>query len=102
MKPPHMNTIVFTSQIESRFVTEDNLVPFRCSPIPSCATPLQVETSLVDVVGNTRDGRRYTRCPSARCLAKFREDTRARSENAACVWTTAKAAVGSKRAGRVM
>ncbi|GFX51628.1 hypothetical protein TNCV_5013321 [Trichonephila clavipes] len=35
--PPHTNTIVLTSQIECRFVAEGDLIPFRCSPIPSCA-----------------------------------------------------------------
>ncbi|GFV41204.1 hypothetical protein TNCV_2979581 [Trichonephila clavipes] len=43
MGPPHTNTIVLTAQIESKFITEDDLVPFRCSPIPLCATPLQTE-----------------------------------------------------------
>ncbi|GFY09533.1 hypothetical protein TNCV_4322121 [Trichonephila clavipes] len=42
----------------SRFVAEDDLVPFHCSPIPSCVTPLQMEASLVDVIGSACDGSR--------------------------------------------
>ncbi|GFW88117.1 hypothetical protein TNCV_217891 [Trichonephila clavipes] len=38
-----MKTIVITAQIESRFVTENDLVPLPCIPIPLCATPLQTE-----------------------------------------------------------
>ncbi|GFW09775.1 hypothetical protein TNCV_868371 [Trichonephila clavipes] len=41
-----MNTIVITAQIESRFVAEDDLIPFRCIPILSRATPRQTETSV--------------------------------------------------------
>ncbi|GFW03540.1 uncharacterized protein TNCV_3020521 [Trichonephila clavipes] len=42
---PHQNTNVITAEIESGFVTKDDLVPFRCSPVPSCAAPLQTEGS---------------------------------------------------------
>ncbi|GFX39697.1 uncharacterized protein TNCV_2104411 [Trichonephila clavipes] len=53
-------------------------------------------------IGSVRNGRRDTRCPSARRLALVREDTGARSEGAACVWTVANEAVGSTRACRMM
>ncbi|GFW20410.1 hypothetical protein TNCV_4546771 [Trichonephila clavipes] len=43
---PHTNTIVITAEIESRFVAKDDLVPFRCSPVSSCAAPLQTEASM--------------------------------------------------------
>ncbi|GFY11114.1 hypothetical protein TNCV_4471001 [Trichonephila clavipes] len=33
---PHTNMIVITAEIESGFVTKDELVPFRCSPVSSC------------------------------------------------------------------
>ncbi|GFU74108.1 uncharacterized protein TNCV_1642321 [Trichonephila clavipes] len=39
------NTIAITAEIESGFVTKDDLVPFRCSPVSSCAAPLQTEAS---------------------------------------------------------
>ncbi|GFW42002.1 hypothetical protein TNCV_7101 [Trichonephila clavipes] len=51
MVPPHMNMIIITAQIEYKFVIKDNPVPFHCSPISSCATPLQMEASLVGVMG---------------------------------------------------
>ncbi|GFV68621.1 uncharacterized protein TNCV_2274841 [Trichonephila clavipes] len=31
MGSPHANTIVITAEIESRFLANDDLVPFRCS-----------------------------------------------------------------------
>ncbi|GFX02647.1 hypothetical protein TNCV_3869841 [Trichonephila clavipes] len=37
-RPPHTNTIVVTAQIESRFVTEEDLVLFLFSPISSFDT----------------------------------------------------------------
>ncbi|GFW51915.1 hypothetical protein TNCV_1188461 [Trichonephila clavipes] len=43
----HDHTIVITTQIESTFVAENDLVPFCCSPVPSCVTPLQTETLAV-------------------------------------------------------
>ncbi|GFT25236.1 hypothetical protein TNCV_181081 [Trichonephila clavipes] len=42
----HTNTIVITAEIESGFVAKDDLVPFRCSPVSSCAAPLQTEASI--------------------------------------------------------
>ncbi|GFX05546.1 hypothetical protein TNCV_3434501 [Trichonephila clavipes] len=32
---PHTSTFVITAQIESSFVSEDDLVPIRCSVIPA-------------------------------------------------------------------
>ncbi|GFT97445.1 hypothetical protein TNCV_1628721 [Trichonephila clavipes] len=43
---PHTDTIVITAEIESGFVAKDDLVPFRCSPVSSCAAPLQTDTSM--------------------------------------------------------
>ncbi|GFS86788.1 hypothetical protein TNCV_2407701 [Trichonephila clavipes] len=43
---PHTNTIVITAEIESGFVAKGDLVPFRCSPVSSCAAPLQTEASM--------------------------------------------------------
>jgi len=43
---PHTNTIVITAEIESGFVAKDDLVPFRCSPVSSCAAKLQTEASM--------------------------------------------------------
>ncbi|GFX50846.1 hypothetical protein TNCV_2732001 [Trichonephila clavipes] len=37
--------MVITAEFESGFVAEDYLVPFRCSPVSSCAKPLQTEAS---------------------------------------------------------
>ena len=54
------------------------------------------------VIGSTRNGRRDTRCLSARRLAMVREDTGARSEGAACVWIADNEAVGSKCACRTV
>ncbi|GFV06668.1 uncharacterized protein TNCV_2949901 [Trichonephila clavipes] len=34
-----------TAEIESGFVTKDDLVPFRCSPVSLCTAPLQAEAS---------------------------------------------------------
>ncbi|GFX73960.1 uncharacterized protein TNCV_2954451, partial [Trichonephila clavipes] len=45
-RSPHTNTIVITAEIESGFVAKDDLVPFRCSPVSSCAAPLQTEASM--------------------------------------------------------
>ncbi|GFW89056.1 transposable element Tcb1 transposase [Trichonephila clavipes] len=45
------------------------------------------------VIDSTRNGRRDTRCPSARHLAMVREDTGARSEGTTGVWTATNEAV---------
>ncbi|GFX88409.1 hypothetical protein TNCV_2278771 [Trichonephila clavipes] len=94
--PPHTNTIAITAQSESRFVAEDDLVLFRWSPILSCVTTLQTEASLVGAIGNTHSGRHETRC-LVRRLATVREDTGARSEGDACIWTAANEVAGSTR-----
>ncbi|GFY19597.1 uncharacterized protein TNCV_4647691 [Trichonephila clavipes] len=44
--PPHTNTIVFTAEIESGFVAKDDLIPFQCSTVSSCAAPLRTITSM--------------------------------------------------------
>ncbi|GFT86425.1 hypothetical protein TNCV_3259271 [Trichonephila clavipes] len=77
MGPPHTNTIAVTAQIESRLVAEDHIVPFRCSPIPSCATPLQMKGSVCRLICSPP---RDTRCRSVRRLAMVREDSRTSSE----------------------
>ncbi|GFX96906.1 hypothetical protein TNCV_1996381 [Trichonephila clavipes] len=43
---PHTNTIVITHEVESEFVANDDLVPFRCDPVSSCVVPLQMEMSV--------------------------------------------------------
>ncbi|GFT68548.1 uncharacterized protein TNCV_248631 [Trichonephila clavipes] len=42
----HTRTIFITAEIESTFVTKDDLVPFRCRPVSSCAAPLQTDASM--------------------------------------------------------
>ncbi|GFW54325.1 uncharacterized protein TNCV_3702861 [Trichonephila clavipes] len=51
---PHTNTIVITAAIESGFVAKDDLVPFRCSPISSCACYQEVlkQKQIVKVANN--------------------------------------------------
>ncbi|GFS75854.1 separin [Trichonephila clavipes] len=46
MGSPQTNTIVIAAKIESGLIAEDDLVPFRCSPVSLCATPLQTEVSM--------------------------------------------------------
>ncbi|GFW04942.1 hypothetical protein TNCV_4881771 [Trichonephila clavipes] len=46
MGPPHTNTIANFAEIKSRFIAEDDIFPFRVSPIPSCVIPLQTEASV--------------------------------------------------------
>ncbi|GFS90104.1 uncharacterized protein TNCV_507801 [Trichonephila clavipes] len=50
------------------------------------------------VKGNTRNGRRNPKCPSARCLRMVREDTGTSSEGDTCEWMEANEAVGCTRA----
>ncbi|GFY15306.1 hypothetical protein TNCV_1571171 [Trichonephila clavipes] len=95
---PHTNTIVITAEIESGFVDEDELVPFRCSPVSSCAAPLQMEASM----GSTRNGRRDPKCPTAKRLHMVREDTGVPNEGATCAWMAADEAVGCTRASLIM
>ncbi|GFX20255.1 uncharacterized protein TNCV_1438141 [Trichonephila clavipes] len=51
---------------------------------------------------STRNGRRDTRCLSAKRLVRVRENTGTRSEGSAFVWTVANEAVGSTRECRMM
>ncbi|GFU87877.1 hypothetical protein TNCV_964331 [Trichonephila clavipes] len=54
--PPYPNTLVITAHIESnssKFVAEDDLVPFCCSLIPSCVAGLQTEASVEGSIGRT-------------------------------------------------
>ncbi|GFX74404.1 uncharacterized protein TNCV_3453521 [Trichonephila clavipes] len=68
--------IFITAEIDSGFIAKDDLVPFRCSPISSCATPLHTEASM--------------------------EDTRVPSEGATYAWMAADEAVGCTRAFLMM
>ncbi|GFT66257.1 uncharacterized protein TNCV_650831 [Trichonephila clavipes] len=43
----------------------------------------------VGVKGSTRNGRRDSKCPSARCLRMVREDTGAPNEGVTCAWMAA-------------
>ncbi|GFS86732.1 uncharacterized protein TNCV_2407421 [Trichonephila clavipes] len=52
----------------------------------------------VDVKGNSCNGLRDPKCPSARLPRMFREDTGAPSERAICAWKAADEAVGCTRA----
>ncbi|GFV50895.1 HTH_Tnp_Tc3_2 domain-containing protein [Trichonephila clavipes] len=42
----HTQTIVNTAEIESGFVAKHDLVPLRCSPVCSCAAPLQTVVTM--------------------------------------------------------
>ncbi|GFW01461.1 transposable element Tc3 transposase [Trichonephila clavipes] len=53
-----------------------DLVPFHCSPVSSCAAPLQTEASR-GAKGSARNGRCDPKCPSLRRLRKVREDSEA-------------------------
>ncbi|GFY19604.1 uncharacterized protein TNCV_4647761 [Trichonephila clavipes] len=96
--PPHTNTIVFTAEIESGFVAKDDLIPFHCSTVSSCAARLQRRRRWLGVKGSTRNGRRDPKCPSARCLRLVREDTGVPNEGATCAWVAADEAIGCTRA----
>ncbi|GFX81559.1 histone acetyltransferase p300 [Trichonephila clavipes] len=99
MGSPHTNTIVIIAEIESIFVAKDDLVPFRCSPVSSCAGHhSKRRRRWVAVNGSTRNGRRDPKCPSARCIHMIREDTGAPNECATCAWMVADEAVGCTRA----
>ncbi|GFU64099.1 uncharacterized protein TNCV_4392731 [Trichonephila clavipes] len=95
---PHTNTIFITAQIEYGFIAKDNLVPFRCSPVSSCVAPLQTEKSIGGLKGNTRNGHRDPKCPSARHLRMVREDTGAPDEGTTCSWMAVNEAIGCPRA----
>ncbi|GFV42905.1 uncharacterized protein TNCV_1587131 [Trichonephila clavipes] len=51
----HTNTIAITTEIESGFVAEDDLVPFCCSPVSSCVAPLQTDASMGGRQGQKTD-----------------------------------------------
>ncbi|GFV64873.1 hypothetical protein TNCV_3847381 [Trichonephila clavipes] len=82
-----------TNAIESGFVAKGDLVPFCCSLVSSCATPLQTKTLMGGARGNTCNGCRDPKCPSARCLHMVREDTEAPNEVATCDWMAVDEAV---------
>ncbi|GFU88059.1 uncharacterized protein TNCV_1336281 [Trichonephila clavipes] len=91
---PHTNTIVITAEIESGFVTKDDLAPFPCSQVSSCMAPLKRRRRWMSVKGSTSNRRRDPKCPSARRLHMVREDTGALGEGATCAWMAADEAVG--------
>ncbi|GFS67306.1 uncharacterized protein TNCV_2902841 [Trichonephila clavipes] len=90
--------VVITAEIESGFVAKDDLVPFRCNPVSSCATPHQTEASMMSVKGSSRNGCRDLKGASARCLRMIREHTGALSQGATCAWIMAVEVVGCTRA----
>ncbi|GFS70608.1 hypothetical protein TNCV_520191 [Trichonephila clavipes] len=93
--PPHTKTIVIPVQIEPRLVVEDDLVPFRCSSIPSSVASLQKEVS--------GGGYHWQHtCSSARRLLMLRQDTDDRSEGVADVWIAANKAIRSIHTYRIM
>ncbi|GFT30600.1 hypothetical protein TNCV_711471 [Trichonephila clavipes] len=57
---PHSITIVLTAEIESGFVTKDDLVSFCCNPVFSCAAPVHTEASM-----GGRCQRQHTRSPQS-------------------------------------
>ncbi|GFU92416.1 putative transposable element [Trichonephila clavipes] len=65
-RSPHTNTIVITAEIESRFVTKFDLVPYLCTSVSSCAAPLRTEASMGGC-----NGRRDPKCPSVRRFRMF-------------------------------
>ncbi|GFY11480.1 hypothetical protein TNCV_3183181 [Trichonephila clavipes] len=85
MGSPYANTIVTAAEIDSGFIAKNDLVPFRCSPVSSCAAPLQTGTSrAAHVMGAA--------------IRVVREDIGALSEGASCAWMAADKAVGCTRA----
>ncbi|GFV35325.1 uncharacterized protein TNCV_3203571 [Trichonephila clavipes] len=52
----------------------------------------------VGVMGSTRNGHHDSKCPSARCLRRIREDTGVPNEGSTCAWTAVDEAVGCRRA----
>ncbi|GFX52785.1 uncharacterized protein TNCV_3719751 [Trichonephila clavipes] len=97
---PHTNTIVITAEIESGFVAKDDLVPFRCTvQFPRAWNHSKRRRQWEgNVKGNTLNGRRNPKCPSARRLRMVRKDTGAPSEGATCAWMAADDAVCCMRA----
>ncbi|GFV26190.1 uncharacterized protein TNCV_4888211 [Trichonephila clavipes] len=58
--------------------------------------------SMGGLQGSTRNGHHVPKCPSARHLCMFQEDTGALSESATCAWMAADEAIGCKRAFHTM
>ncbi|GFS99288.1 hypothetical protein TNCV_1601061 [Trichonephila clavipes] len=82
-----INTIVIIAEIESAFVTKDDLVPFRCSPgSPHAWLHSQRRHRWVCNKGSTCNGHHDPKCPSARRLYMARKDTGAPNEGATCAW----------------
>ncbi|GFV06261.1 hypothetical protein TNCV_4589201 [Trichonephila clavipes] len=75
----HTNTIVITVEIESEFVAENDLVPFRCGIVSLVARHhSKRRRRWMGVKGaHLHTGRHDPKCPSARRLRTVREDTRA-------------------------
>ncbi|GFX50901.1 hypothetical protein TNCV_2732521 [Trichonephila clavipes] len=71
-------------------------------PIPSRATLLRTEALVGGVIGSSDNGNRDTKCPSARPLAMFWEDTGARSEGTAYAWIATNETVGSTDLCRII
>ncbi|GFV81947.1 uncharacterized protein TNCV_3151451 [Trichonephila clavipes] len=94
----HTRTIVITAEIESGFVTKDNLAPFHCSPVSSGVHHSKQSCRWVGVKGSTPNGRRDPKCPSARRLRMVREDTGTIGVDTNCVWMSSDEAIGYTRA----
>ncbi|GFT74026.1 hypothetical protein TNCV_3707621 [Trichonephila clavipes] len=79
--PPDTNAIIITAEIESRF---DDLVLFRCSPIPSCVTPLQTVASVVIVMDSWPAYHEFELSTTGN--SQYRgDDTRGKSVEAQCL-----------------
>ncbi|GFX99119.1 uncharacterized protein TNCV_2493001 [Trichonephila clavipes] len=85
--------IVITAEIESGFVAKYDLVPFRCSPVSSCAAPLQTEASRAAHVM----GAMIPNVLQPGAVVWF-EKTGAPSDGATCAWMAADEALGCTRA----
>ncbi|GFU16016.1 uncharacterized protein TNCV_1299811 [Trichonephila clavipes] len=70
------------------------MVSFRCSPVSSCAAPLQTKASMGGRQGQHHD----PKCHLAKRLRMVREDTEAPNEGATSAWMAADEAVGCRRA----
>ncbi|GFU71499.1 uncharacterized protein TNCV_1672951 [Trichonephila clavipes] len=95
---PQTNTIVITAVIKSKFIAKDDLVPFQCSPVSSCAVPFQTETSIVYRPGQHRNWAPRSQISFARCLRMVREHTGAYIKGSTCVSIAADDAVVCTRA----
>ncbi|GFX29851.1 hypothetical protein TNCV_4749801 [Trichonephila clavipes] len=86
---PHTNTIVIAAEIESGFLAKDDLVLFRCNPIPPARYYSKRRRRLVVVKSSTRNGPRDPKCPSARRFRMVREDTGAPNDGTTYAWMAA-------------